>query len=39
MVHTYLNKMNESDVPEMVIPEAITAVQERRLTLRVAASR
>jgi hypothetical protein len=39
MFHTYLKKRNKSDVPELVIPETITATQERRLSLRVAASR
>jgi hypothetical protein len=39
MVHTYLNKRNKSDVPQVVIPEAVRAVPERRLSLRVAASR
>jgi hypothetical protein len=39
MVHTYLKKRNKSDVPEVVIPEAVRAVQERRLSLRVAASK
>ena len=39
MVRTYLKKRNEPSVPEGVIQEAFRAVQERRLSLRVAASR
>jgi len=39
MVGTYLKKGNEPHVPEAVIQEAVIAVQERRLSLRVAASR
>jgi hypothetical protein len=39
MVCTYLKKLNKSDVPEVVIPEAVTAIQERRLALRFVASR
>jgi len=39
MVRTYLNKRNISDVPEAVIQEAVRAVQEMRLSVRVAASR
>jgi hypothetical protein len=39
MVRTYLKKRNEPDVPEEVIQEAVRAVQERRLSLRVAAFR
>jgi len=39
MVRTYLKKKNKPHVPEVVIQEAIRAVQERRLFLRVAASR
>jgi hypothetical protein len=39
MVCTYLKKRNKHDVPEAVIRKAIRAVQERRLSIRVAASR
>ena len=39
MVRTYLKKKNKPDVPEAVIQEAVRAVQERRLFLKVAASR
>jgi hypothetical protein len=39
MVRIYLKKINKSDMPEVVIPEAVTAVQERRPSLRFAASR
>jgi hypothetical protein len=39
MVHTYLKKRNKPDVPEAVIQKAIRAVQERSLSVRVAASR
>jgi hypothetical protein len=38
-VHTYLKKRNKPDAPEVVIQEALRAVQERRLSLRVIASR
>ena len=39
IVHTYLKQRNKPDVPEVVIQEAVRAVQERRLSLRVAAPR
>jgi len=39
MVRIYLKKRNEPDAPEAVIQEAVCAVQERRLSLRVAASK
>jgi hypothetical protein len=39
MVRTYLKKRNHLDVPEAVIQETVRPVQERRLFLRVAASR
>jgi hypothetical protein len=39
MVRMYLKERNKSDVPEVVILEAVRAVRERRLCLRVAASR
>ena len=39
MDHTYFKKRNKPDVPEAVIQETVTIVQERRLSLRVAASR
>ena len=39
MVHTYLKKINRRDVPEAVIQEAIRAVQEKRLSVRVTASK
>jgi len=39
MFCTYLKKRNKPDAPEAVIQEAVRAVQERRLSLRVAASR
>jgi hypothetical protein len=39
MVRTRLKKRNNLDVPEAVIQETVRAVQERRLSLRVAASR
>jgi hypothetical protein len=39
MVRTYLKKRNDPAVPEVFIREAVRAVQERRLSLRVAASR
>ena len=39
MIRTYLKMKNKPDVPEAVIQEAVRAVQERRLLLRVAASR
>ena len=39
MVHTYLKKGNKPDVPEVVIQEAVRAVRESWLYLRVAASR
>jgi hypothetical protein len=39
MVRTYLKKRNKNDVLEVVTPEAVRAAQERRLSLRVAASR
>jgi hypothetical protein len=38
MVHTCLKKRNKSDVPQVAIPEAVSAVPERRLSLRVVAS-
>jgi hypothetical protein len=34
-----MKKRGKPDVPDVVIQEAVTAVQERRLSLRVAASR
>jgi len=39
MVGTYFKKRNKPHVPEAVIQEAVRAVQERRLSLRVAAYR
>jgi hypothetical protein len=39
MVCTYLKNRNKPDVPEAVIQKSVRAVQERRLSLRVAASR
>jgi len=39
MVRTYLNKRNNPDVSEVVIHGALRAVQEMRLSVRVAASR
>jgi hypothetical protein len=36
---TYLKKRNNPDVPEAVIQEAVRAVQERRLSVRVEACR
>jgi hypothetical protein len=39
MVCTYLKKRNKLDVPEAVIQEAVRALQERRLSIRVVASR
>jgi len=39
MVRTYLNKRKNPDVPEAVLQGAVTAVQESRLSVRVAASR
>jgi hypothetical protein len=39
MFCTYLKKKNKPDAPEVVIQEAVRAVQERRLSVRVAASR
>jgi uncharacterized membrane protein len=39
MFRKYLTKRNKHDMPEAVIQEAVRAVQERRLCLRVAASR
>jgi hypothetical protein len=39
MVLTYLKKRNKPDVPKAVIQEVVRAVQERRLSLTVAASR
>jgi hypothetical protein len=38
MVCTYLKKRNKPDVSVEVIQEAVRAVQDRRLSLRVAAS-
>jgi hypothetical protein len=39
MFRTYLKKRNKPDVPETVVKEAVRAVKERRLSLRVVASR
>ena len=39
MVCTYLEKRNKPEASEGVIQEAASAVQERRLSLRVAASK
>ena len=39
MFRTYLKTRNKPDIPEAVIQEAVRTVQERRLSLRVAASR
>jgi len=39
MVRICLNKRNISDMPESVIQEAVRAVQEMRLSVKVAASR
>jgi hypothetical protein len=36
---TYLKKRNKPDAPEAVIQEAVRTVQERRLSIRFAASR
>jgi hypothetical protein len=39
MVLTYLKKRIKPDMPEVVIQEAVRAVQERKYSIRVAASR
>jgi transposase-like protein len=39
MVLTYLKKRIKPDMPEAVIKEAVRAVQERKYSVRVAASR
>jgi len=39
MVLTYLKKRIKPDMPEAVIKEAVRAVQERKYSIRVAASR
>jgi len=39
MVFTYLKNKNKRDVSKAVIQEAVRAVRERRLSLRVAASK